>query len=148
MAKNDALANGDNLELAIMGQAELQVVESDPSIVAADFANRLLNAEDEDSVFGSDAPLGADDLLGVPLFIQNVRWAPSKMDGDGPNVFAIIGATRADDGEGVLITCGGQKVMLRLLAAGRRGLLPTKTAKVFTKTDTAGGRTVLDLVNA
>lgn len=148
MAESKALAIPDSLEPAIMGIGKLDVEQVDPALIAAEFAGRLNGATSEDDIFGEDAPLGADDLLGVPIFISNVRWAPSTKEGDGPTCYAIIGGRRADDGEDVLITCGGQKVQLRLLAAVRNGLLPLKGAKVFTSTKTANGNTVLDLVNA
>lgn len=148
MAKELETVDMDNLELAILGQGELAVIEDDPNQAARDMAVRVLAAETEDEIFADDSALSADDLLGVPLLIRSVRWLPSTKEGEGPNVYAVINGTRGDDGSEIVLTCGGQRVMLQLLQAGRKNLFPLQKAVKFVKIETSRKRHTLRLIPA
>lgn len=148
MAKGEVMASTDELELAILGEGAIAQIEDDPAQIARDMSKRILSAESEEDIFSEDSTLSAEDLLDVPLFIESVRWLPSTKEGDGPNVYAVINGKRGDDGSDVLITCGGQRVMLQLLQAQRLNLYPLQKALKFLQIETARKRKTLRLVPA
>jgi hypothetical protein len=139
----------EKLELAILGEGEWEnAISDDPEEVTREIARRILTAESEGDIYKQDSTLSATDVLGVPLNIRTVRWQKSRMDG-AANVFAIIGATRLNDGSDLLITCGGRNVMAQLLQAGRLGKIPSEMPVMFTEKETGTpGRSTLWLTAA
>lgn len=111
---------------AIAGQAELPQLPPEDSVRL--IMARILSSPDIESVFRQGRAVGAEEVEGVALDIHGLRWTRSTYT-DGPSVFAVIDATRADTGERVVVTCGSVNVMTQLWRAWTERAFPI-TAKV------------------
>lgn len=148
MAKDKVAVPNEAIELAILGEGDGVVPMENPEEVAREIAYRILGAETEDDIFDQGGATSARDVLSVPLMIKNVRWQTSRYEEGGPKVFALLNATRADNGEELLITCGSRNVMAQLFRAGQLGLIPFEKPKKFQENMTAAGFGALWLVSA
>lgn len=100
-----------------------QSVESDPEAIQREIIAELLDAETDDELEFVGNAEGWQDMEGVPVVIQGFRWRPSEYDKGSP-VFAVVYATRVDDGARVVLTCGSGGVMAQLCNLAKRNRLP------------------------
>lgn len=88
----------------------------------------------------------AEEVLDVPLTIENVTFLPSQFDDNmtGVGVFALIRAMDRNTGEMLTISCGAASVAATLLKAQVEGWLPADL-KITQGSKTANGFYPLNL---
>lgn len=106
---------------ALKGEGKLAI--RDPQEAIGAIMDRILSATTVDQVFEIAGTLGADDMLNTPFKLDKVEFAESTFE-DGPPVYAIMTATRVDDGSEFVLTCGGSNVVTQLASAARFGEIP------------------------
>jgi hypothetical protein len=136
----------DLVEQSLVEGVELPELD-DPDEIARQIIVRILKADDVEQVLEPAGALGARDLLGVPLEISAVRWQRSSLDG-GPALFALIEAQRLDEGEPVVVTCGGRNVLAQLLRLAQLSAFPQVVRIVEAERETSRGYRPLWLVPA
>ena len=104
-------------------KAPAGVVESDPDAIQREIIAELLDAETDDELEFVGSAEGWATMEGIPVVIQGFRWRPSEYDKGAP-VFAVVYATRVDDGTKVVLTTGAGGVLAQLHNLARRGRLP------------------------
>jgi hypothetical protein len=98
-----------------------QVIE-DPEQISAQIVGDILRARSVEDVLGQRQLVEAESVLGQRIVVRNVRWMGSAFD-DGPGFYAVIDAAN-DDGEPMMIGCGGRNVMAQLFRLIELGALP------------------------
>ena len=111
----------------------------DPAEVQRQIVARILSAETAEDVLRPQNTVSAEDILGVPLHVTNVRWMQSRVKDAAIPVFALIEATRGDDGAAVIVSCGALQVMASCLRLAQLGAIPFDAIFVQKDTPTASG---------
>ena len=112
---------------------EATAQQSQAGIVA-----RILAASTLDAILDQGEPLKAEELAEVPLEVTGVRWMRSTYE-EGPNVYAVMDAVRADNEERMKVTCGGVNVMTQLLKLQVGQLFPVRVKIVKATRPTKSG---------
>lgn len=120
-----------------LASAESIVVE-DPEQVAFEIVARILSQDTVEGVLNKQQVLSAEAMLGIHLRVTEVRWHRSAYD-QREQVYALVKAFRSDNGDEVLITCGGRNVMAQLWKLEQLGALPCDLLIGRSNTPTAGG---------
>lgn len=115
--------------------------------VAGLIAQRILGAEDVDTVLGMFDSTPIQELLGIALEVLDVRFNASSFT-EGPPVYAVIDATRLDDGSRLTATCGGRSVMSALYRIKQLDGLPIRIKVEEGRNSTPAGNKVLILKRA
>ncbi len=142
----------EDLAIAIAGPADAIDVEVlDADVASAEIVARILSATSEDEVaaVAEKGTTRAEDVVGLPLVIQAVRFGKSGFE-NGPAVYALMECVEPQTGERLTVTCGSRNVMAALLKLKQLDALPTKvpwTIKVADKAS-AGGYYPMWLVKA
>lgn len=128
-------------EILTGGTVDLSGLVSDPAVVQQEMVERILNAANANDVLTQNDVLSGNDVLGVALTINGVKWLKSSIDQKNNTipVYALINATRGDNGEVVNISCGAMQVMAQLLQFGRLGAFPVTAKFGTTDKPTASG---------
>jgi len=121
--KSSDLAQVDELEKILLGEAEAPQVVDDPGEISKEIIAQLLAAESDEELEQVGAAIGWRTLLGVPVEIRNFSWRPSAFDESGPTVFFVVQGTRLDTGENVVLTTGSGNVLAQLVNMAKRGTL-------------------------
>jgi hypothetical protein len=99
------------------------VAEEDPEQVAFEIVQRILAATNVDEVLARRQVLSADDVLQIPITVTAVRWHRSAYD-QRERMYAMVEASRTDNREPLLISCGGRNVMAQLWRLGELDAFP------------------------
>jgi len=135
------LATQANVLAALRG-ADITLEVEDSEVAARAMMERILSATSAAEVLAKPETLSMEDVNGVPLTIHNVAWRQSSFsDSEGPKVYAVIHATRGDDGSEAVITAGGRMVMAALYKLHfELDAFPALKVKLVAQNPTAGGR--------
>lgn len=107
------------LVAAVLGWGEVPTM--DTSLIRDEITAAILNAENPEAMLEQANTLSFDQLLGVPIEVQQFYLLPSSYEGDGPPCFAVVKATNLLDGEPLTITTSGENILLVLAKAGDEG---------------------------
>lgn len=129
------------------GKALPEARVEDPQLIAAEITNRILQAGDVDAIFAVSDSTPMQELLDLGLEVQDVRFNASAFK-DGPPVYAVITATRLDDGNTVTTTCGGRSIMAALYRMWQLDAFPQKIKVVKSARPNADGNHTLILKRA
>lgn len=120
--KSTDVAQLDELEKILLGDAELPDVVDDPAEISREIMAQLLAAESDEELEAVGSATGWRELPGVPMELHGFRWRPSSFD-EGAPVFFVVNATRLDTGERVVLTTGSGNILAQLCNMARRGTL-------------------------
>ena len=128
-------------EIITGGEVDFTQMVQDPKEVQRQIAERILSADDADSVLVQTETTPGKDMVGVPITIKGVRWMQSRVKdrNDSLQVYALIDAVRLDDGEAVLISCGAMQVVAQLVRFKQLDALPIDCMIGTTDEPTASG---------
>lgn len=90
------------------------------------------------------APLGADELVGVPLILHNFQIREGDHAESLIGFYAALTVSRAGFEGTRVVTCGGMKVLARLKKIDEFDAFPCPV--MFTSKKTKKGNTILDMV--
>jgi hypothetical protein len=116
------VAQLDELEKILLGDAELPDVVDDPAEISREIMAQLLAAESDEELEQVGQATGWRELPGVPVEIHGFRWRPSSFE-EGAPIFFVVNATRLDTGERVVLTTGSGNILAQLCNMARRGTL-------------------------
>lgn len=127
-----------DVERAIVEAGGLMLTDADD--VSADIARRILTATSAEAVLAPQTTVPADDLIGVPLRIENVKWLASTFT-EGPAIYAIVSAVDLRPGqEGALtVTSGAQTALAQLFRLRQLDSFPINARFVKAPKATAAG---------
>jgi hypothetical protein len=120
--KSTDVAQLDELERILLGDAELPDVVDDPAEISREIIAQLLAAESDEELEAVGQATGWRELPGVPMELHGFRWRPSTYE-EGAPIFFVVNATRLDTGERVVLTTGSGNVLGQLTNMARRGTL-------------------------
>lgn len=121
-----------------LAAAEDDLAETNPDEVTLDIIKRILRSADVDEVLEGASATHAEDMLGVPFALTDVRFNRSSFDGAGPAFYALL--TGADaQGEKVTITCGARNVIAQAWKLKDMGALPVLVEIQQSERPTAAG---------
>lgn len=120
--KSTDVAQLDELESILLGDAELPDVVDDPAEISREIMAQLLAAESDEELEQVGSATGWRELPGVPMELHGFRWRPSSYE-EGAPVFFVVNATRLDTGERVVLTTGSGNILAQLCNMARRGTL-------------------------
>lgn len=106
---------------AILTNAILEMARPEQS--ALEMALAVMDADSDDKVFGSTV-IHLGDIIGQPFTI-NHAWLTDSDYTEGLPAFAIIEA-EMDDGQSVVITCGGVNIVAALINFHARKRFPIR----------------------
>ena len=129
------------------GAHSITHVVQDPEQVAKRIESRILNADSEAALFGSDQVLHAQDYIGQPFQLMKVEWRTSDQGG---LPFYVVLTILTPDGEILPMTTGARTVMLKVARADQIGAVPSAGWLRITKSDkpTEAGNFPLDIESA
>lgn len=120
--KSTDVAQLDELERILLGDAELPDVVDDPAEISREIMAQLLAAESDEELEAVGEAIGWRELPGVPMELHGFRWRPSSFE-EGAPVFFVVNATRLDTGQRVVLTTGSGNILAQLCNMARRGTL-------------------------
>ena len=120
--KSTDVAQLQELERILLGDAELPDVVDDPAEISREIMAQLLAAETDEELEAVGTATGWRDLAGVPMELHGFRWRPSNFE-EGAPIFFVVNATRLDTGERVVVTTGSGNILAQLTNMARRGTL-------------------------
>lgn len=120
--KSTDVAQLDELERVLLGDAELPDVVDDPAEISREIMAQLLAAESDEELEAVGSATGWRELAGVPMELHGFRWRPSSYE-EGAPIFFVVNATRLDTGERVVLTTGSGNILAQLCNMARRGTL-------------------------
>ncbi len=120
--KSTDVAQLDELEKILLGDAELPDVVDDPAEISREIMAQLLAAESDEELEQVGTATGWRDLAGVPMELHGFRWRPSAFE-EGAPIFFVVSATRLDTGERVVLTTGSGNILAQLCNMARRNTL-------------------------
>src|SRR5215472_10461071 len=120
--KSTDIAQLDELEKILLGDADLPDVVDDPAEISREIMAQLLAAESDEELEAVGQATGWRELPGVPMELHGFRWRPSTYE-EGAPIFFVVNATRLDTGERVVLTTGSGNVLAQLTNMARRGTL-------------------------
>lgn len=120
--KSTDVAQLDELERILLGDAELPDVVDDPAEISREIMAQLLAAESDEELEAVGEAIGWRELPGVPMELHGFRWRPSSFE-EGAPVFFVVNATRLDSGARVVLTTGSGNILAQLCNMARRGTL-------------------------
>ena len=120
--KSTDVAQLDELEKILLGDAELPDVVDDPAEISKEIMAQLLAAESDEELESVGSATGWRELPGVPMELHGFRWRPST-DEEGAPLCFVGNATRLDTGERVVLTTGSGNILAQLCNMARRGTL-------------------------
>ena len=88
----------------------------DPDVEVMDrILMSILMADSMDDVLDDNEPLGADDVLDVPITLHGVSFTESDVPDARIPYYATLHGVRQDTGKRVVINCGGEQVLAQCL---------------------------------
>lgn len=120
--KSTDMAQLQELEKVLLGDAELPDVVDDPAEISREIMAQLLAAESDEELEAVGSATGWRELPGVPMELHGFRWRPSTYE-EGAPIFFVVNATRLDTGERVVLTTGSGNILAQLCNMARRGTL-------------------------
>jgi len=120
--KSTDIAQLDELEKILLGDADLPDVVDDPAEISREIMAQLLAAESDEELEAVGQATGWRELPGVPMELHGFRWRPSSYE-EGAPVFFVVNATRLDTGERVVLTTGSGNILAQLCNMARRNTL-------------------------
>lgn len=119
-------------------QAQPSEQVDDAEAVQRAIIERILSAEDTESILGTQELTSSDEMIDVPFQLTDVRWNQSGLKG-GLGFYAIMEGKSLASGDTVAISCSGQSLMAQVYALKQRGKLPLDVAIRRVKKPTARG---------
>ncbi len=116
------LAQLDELEAILLGEAEATEVVDDPAEIQKEILRQLLSAESDEALEQVGSAIGWRELAGVPIELDSFKWRPSSYE-EGAPVFFVVFGRRLDTGEKVALTTGSGNVLAQLTNMAKRGTL-------------------------
>jgi len=145
-ARPDITQYGPAMQRLVVGLAEqVDAAAANKLQVFEDVAARIESASTVDDVLASDAPLDAEQILGVTLQLWGVSVNESDYV-DGLPAYVALRAIRQDSMDNVVVTCGGFKVVAKALKLQRINQFPVMVKIVQSDRKTRAGYDVLDMV--
>lgn len=120
--KSTDVAQLQELERILLGDAELPDVVDDPAEISKEIMAQLLAAESDEELEAVGTATGWRELAGVPMELHGFRWRPSTYE-EGAPIFFVVNATRLDTGERVVLTTGSGNILAQLCNMARRDTL-------------------------
>lgn len=102
-----------------------QMQESDPEEATRAILARILTSETAEDVLATSTAVHAQDLLGVPLEVQGIKWQRSDFQ-EGTSCYVVMQVTDLNDQTRKVVTCGGKNVMTQLLKLQMLGAFPAR----------------------
>lgn len=131
-------------EAAVSGPlAQLGITIDTPDQLALRLATAFLDAPDVDALLAENSTAGWGEHEGRSVFVRHVSYAPSTKKG-GLGFYAIVDAVDVDSNKPLLLTSGGQNVVLQLAKMVKLGALDVPV-KLVSNT-TGDGNTIHRLV--
>jgi hypothetical protein len=132
----NATPTSTDIVKVLQGDAVMAI--TDPDEAARAIVTRILSAQTADDVLRVAGTLGADDVLGQPMVVHDVRWMKSAFD-EGAGAFGVITITRGDDGQAETLTCGSRNVMAQIARLAQLKALPKECKLVRSEKPTSAG---------
>ncbi len=114
----------------------------DPEIVQRAIMARILSQDSVEGILDTGSGLDSwGDLEGVPVSVLDVRFNVSTFE-EGPPVYAVVDVVvlkGKQEGERLLVSCGGTNVMAQLVALVKAGALPLDVKLTRTTKETRQG---------
>ena len=126
------------LVAAVLGWGEVPTM--DTSLLRDEITASILSATSPDELLEKGDTTSFDEILGLPIEVQQFYFLPSTMGGEGPPVFAVIKALSLTDGEPLTITTSGENILLILAKAGDEGWSNLRFKVTRPERPTAAGR--------
>lgn len=111
---------------------------TDPDEAARAIVTRILSAETAEDVLKVAGTLSAEDVLGQPMMIHDVRWMRSAFE-EGVGAFGVLSITRGEDGVAEALTCGSRNVVAQVARLAQLDALPIRCKLVRTEKATTAG---------
>lgn len=104
---------------------------SDPEAVSRGILERILTADSYDEIFKPQSLDAWREHLGRPAEVIGFHLNPTSFESENEespssSVYAVVDLVWLDDSEPATVTCGGRNVMMQLVQALRKGLLPAR----------------------
>lgn len=119
------------------------VSSSDPAGVSLDIVERILNAEDEEGIFGATGELihARDFLMGVPIEVVEIRWNESTIEGaeNSLGFYCVFDYVDLRTAEKAVGSVGALQCMAQLQTLNRLGMLPYSLVLTRTQKPTQRG---------
>lgn len=106
---------------SIMGVGEME--ERDPEETTRSILARIMSASTPEEILKANRVLHAQEVLGVPIEIFDVKWQRSAIEG-GSTVYAVVDMRTLQEEQHATMTVGGRNVMMQLLNMKHRGFMP------------------------
>lgn len=127
----------DDAERALLtGEAPADVASAEEA--TRDIVIRLLQAESDAELNAAMTAYGAQEILGIPHTVNDVRWLRSAFD-EGNAVFAVMDATNEETGERYAVTCSSSNVLASLINLSKRARFPVSVTVQRSEKATANG---------
>lgn len=123
--------------------AQLGVTIDTPDQIALRLATALVDATTVDDLLAESATTGWQEHEGRSVLVKHVSYAPSTKKG-GLGFYAIVEAVDVDSNKPLLLTSGGQNVVIQLAKMVKFGALDVPVKLV--SNETSEGNTILRLV--
>jgi len=145
----------DLARAAIMEGKEIPTA-SDPEVISKAIMERIMSAETfEDAFRAQSLSAWRDVLMGIPVYVRDIRFNPStkrdKDKPDHPSIYAVVDVQPIDPQSGELgevqtVSIGGRNVLIQLYKMLEKGW--SDKPVMLTAKDTQGGYEALWLEDA
>jgi len=115
MAKDSALQKVTDVRAAIEARLAFDNDRDSGDDVMNAIAQEIFAAESADDVLSTGGTLGAEDLLNVPIRLEDFRLRPSNDEFPDTIAFAVVNAARMDTEEIIIFTTGAYNIVTALI---------------------------------
>lgn len=134
-----------NMQTFIQWQVDrATTTDEDQYAVMASIISEIMDAKDAAEVLQERSALHAKDILNVPLIMHGFELREGTYEDSQTGYYAAITVSRAGSDATRIVTCGGMKVLAKLMMLDRFGEWPQVI--YFTSKNTSNGYSVLDIV--
>lgn len=134
-----------NMQTFIQWQVErATTTDEDQYAVMASIISEIMDATDVAEVLQERSALHARDILGVPLILHGFELREGTYEDSQTGYYAALTVSRAGSDATRIVTCGGMKVLAKLMMLDRFGEWPQVI--YFTEKKTSNGYGVLDII--
>lgn len=126
----------------IVGKANTN--DEDQYAIMASIIDEILQSDSPEEVLRERSALHAKDILNTPLLVHGFEIRAGDFEESTINHYAALTVSREGSAETRVVTCGGMKVMAKLMKLDQFGEWPQII--IFTAKQTSNGYSVLDIV--
>lgn len=124
--------------------ARAETTDEDQYALMASIISEIMEAESASEVLEERSALHARDIVNVPLLMHGFELRQGTYEDSQTGYYAAITVSRQGSDATRIVTCGGMKVLAKLMMLDRFGEWPQLF--YFTEKKTSNGYGVLDIV--